>query len=271
MSVQTSYLTQAAQAVAGMLHDSGEADIVARVASATTPQGVIAIRGTTDKWARAIATGDTPVLDTDSIATVIATATTPVIATGAALDGVVGVTELWPPRNIVLTLNNHADWDPSTILVRGKDWSGAPCEEAFEVPNAGNVTLTGNTAFSFVDEVYIPAQTGTNGTLDVGTGVKIGPIDRKVIGIVRYDSTREGGAAFVQYEDMSIIQGGRVWVNAEAAVTEGDPVYVRFVVAGDEVYGAMRAAPDSTDCGLLHRARWASTTTGAALALVELL
>jgi hypothetical protein len=70
---------------------------------------------------------------------------------------------------------------------------------------------------------------------------------------------------------MDVVREGCVWVDAEAAVTEGDPVYVRLVVTGDEVYGAFRAAPDANDCGLLRRARFASTTSAAGKALVELL
>jgi hypothetical protein len=50
-------------------------------------------------------------------------------------------------------------------------------------------------------------------------------------------------------------------VSAEAAVNDGDPVYVRFVATGGEVRGAMRARPR------LHRlrappgARWDTSTT----------
>ena len=269
-SVQTSYDNEPGIGYAGQLADDGDVDVASMANSSATGivAGTVVLRSG-DRLCRPILTTDTPVLDTDSIATAIATATTPVIATGATLDGVIGVTEISPPTNIVLTLNSHADWDPSTILVRGLDWKGAPCEEAFEVPNGGNVTLTGNTCFSFVTEVYIPAQTGTNGTLDVGTGVKIGPIGKLVAGIALYNSMREPGT-FARYEGLSVIRKGRVKVSAEGAVTSGGPVYVRFVVAGNEVYGAMLAAPDSTDCGLLPGARWASTTTGAGIAVVDL-
>jgi hypothetical protein len=272
MSVQTSVLTQAAAAIAGQVHDGANIDIISRVASASTPQGVVAIRGTSDLLGRALATGDTPADDDDAIiASGVASTTGAQILSGATLNGVTGVSEIWPPRNVTLTFNSHADWDLTTAVVEGLDSYGAPCQETFLVPNGGNIVLTGTICFSRVLQVRLMAQTGTNGTLKVGTGTKIGAIDRKVLGIVMYDRTRMGGSPYAQYEDMPIVQRGKVWVTAEAAVTEGDEVYVRFVVTGDEQYGGLRGAPDSTDCGLVRRARWASTTTGAGLAVVELL
>ncbi len=268
MPVQTSYNGGPSRAVAGMIAEGG-ARVRSRVAEAATVAGQLAIRGTADGQARALASGDAPSADTDAIMTVQATATTAQVCTGATLDGVVGTTVFWPPRNVTLTLNSHADWDPSTILVEGLDAFGAPCAEAFEVPNGGNVTLTGVVAFSRVVNVKIPPQTGTNGTLDVGLGLAIGAIDRKVEGIAVYDATREP-EAYGQYDDMPVLDQGFVWVTSEAAATKGDPVYVRFVVTGGEAYGAIRPTPDANDCGLLRAARYAETITGAGLAKIEL-
>lgn len=266
---QTSYLTTPAAAYAGTPRGCGH-KILARVADGAMVRGVACVRGSADKHVRALASSDAPANDADAIMTVQATATTAQTCTGATLDGDVGAAAFWPPRNVTCTLNSHADWDPSTIIVEGLGAFGEPVSETFEVPNGGNVTLTGVVAFSQVTAVKIPPQTGTNGTLDVGLGVKIGAIDRKVLGIVKYDETAEP-AAIAQYDDVDVIEKGEVWVDAEEAVTEGDAVYVRLVVSGNEVYGAFRATPDANDCGLLRRARWASTTSGAGLAVVELL
>lgn len=254
------YSADATVGVPGGLADQGPNDIVSASASASTNAGQLVIRSTADRVCRPLVTGDTPAADADAIATVIATATTAVNAVTTALDGAVGQTAFWPPRNVTLTLNSHADWDPSTIVVEGLGANGEPVSEAFEVPNGGNVTLTGTVAFSQVTAVKIPPQTGASGTLDVGLGVKIGPINRKVYGIAQHDTTRETGPYEV-YEEVPIVRKGRVLVTAETAVTRGDPVYVRFVVSGDEAYGGLSNAPDSTDCGLLEGARWGSTTT----------
>jgi hypothetical protein len=59
-------------------------------------------------------------------------------------------------------------------------------------------------------------------------------------------------------------------VTAEAAVDVGQPVFVRFIATGDEQLGGMRGAADANDCAVLKGARWASKTTGAGLAVVEL-
>lgn len=268
MPVQTTYAAGPTAAVAGMIVEQ-DANVRSRVASAETVAGQLAIRGTSDGQARALAVGDVPAADDDAIMTLQPTAITAQVCTGATLDGVVGTTVFWPPRNVTLSLNSHADWDPSTIVVEGLDAFGAPISEAFEVPNGGNVVLTGVLAFSRVINVKIPPQTGTTGTLNVGLGVSIGPIDRKVEGIAVYDATREP-EAYAAYEDMPVLRRGYIYVTSETAATKGDPVYVRFVVAGAEVYGAFRATPDSTDCGLLLAARYAETITGAGLAKLEL-
>jgi hypothetical protein len=99
--------------------------------------------------------------------------------------------------------------------------------------------------------------------------VKIGPCDRKVYGVALYDAAKIPGT-YAQYDDVSILRQGRVYVTAEGTVVKGDPVYVRFVVGGSEVYGGFSNAPDSTDCARLHGARWGSSRTGAGIAVLEL-
>jgi hypothetical protein len=103
----------------------------------------------------------------------------------------------------------------------------------------------------------------------VGTGVKIGPCNRKVYGFALYDAAKSPGV-YAAYDDVPLMRQGRIFVTAEGTVTRGDPVFVRFVVAGSEVYGGLSNAPDSTDCGLLLGARWGSSRTGAGIAILEL-
>lgn len=110
--------------------------------------------------------------DPDSIiASGAASAVTAQTLDAADFNGVIGDDEIAPPRNLTITLNSHADWDVSTIVVTGKAPSGRTITENFAVPNGGAVTLTGTKVFKSVTTVLIPAQTGTNGTLTMGTGI----------------------------------------------------------------------------------------------------
>lgn len=270
-SAQTSYDNEPAIGYAGQLADVGPRDIASAANSSATgiAAGLVVLRSG-DRLVRPILSTDEPSADNDAIiASGVASATTAQAITSGSFNGAVGAGEISPPMNLTLTLNSHADWDPSTIVVEGLGPKGEPISEAFEVANGGNAVLTGTVPFSFVTAVKIPPQTGTNGTLLVGTGVKLGPLAKLAAGITLYDPMREPGA-YAQYERVSVLRRGRVLVSAEAAVTAGQPVYVRFVATGGEVRGALRGAPDSTDCALLPGARWATTTTGAGLAVVDL-
>jgi hypothetical protein len=93
---------------------------------------------------------------------------------GASLNGIRGANVFLPARNLTITLNAHADWDATTIVVTGKNASGVEHTEDFLVPNDGGVTLTGTKQFTQVTNVMIPAQSGTNGTLTMGVGTNFG-------------------------------------------------------------------------------------------------
>lgn len=208
--------------------------------------------------------------DVDGIVAALATAATAQSVTGAGLDGAIGAAELWPPRNITMTLSSHADYNLTTAYVRGLDENGLPQEEAFVIPDAGNATLTGNKFFSFVTEVYIPAQGGTGGSTQVGFGSKLGPIDKYFRGVSVYDNTIEPGG-YAEDDEVPVCEEGVIYVQSETAVDPTKPVYVRLVIAGAEVRGAFRATVDSTDLALLKRARWVEKTTGAGIAGLRLL
>jgi len=272
-SVQTSYDAEPAIGIAGQLADVGPRDVASANNSSTTgvTAGCVVLRSGA-RLCRPILATDEPTADTDLVATLLPSATTKQTISGATLDGATGDDVFAPPRNVTLTLNSHADWNDSEAIVRGLGAFGEPVQEVFKIPEGGNVTITGTLAFTQVLSVDIPAATSTNGTMDVGLGVNLGPLSLrgpKAAGIAVYDAAREPGT-FAQYEALGVIHRGRVKVAAEAAVTAGDPVYVRVVATGDEVRGALRAAPDSTDCVLLAGARWDSTTTGAGIAVVDL-
>lgn len=208
--------------------------------------------------------------DPDGIVAALATAATPQSLTGVALDGAVGAAEMFPPRNVTITLSSHVDYNLTTAYVRGLDEEGRPVEEAFVIPDAGNVTLTGNKFFSFVTEVYIPAQGGVGGSTQVGFGSKLGPLDRHFRGVSLYDATKPTGA-YALADEVPFIEEGAVYVHSETAVDPTKPVYVRLVISGSEVRGQFRATVDANDLAQLVKARWIEKTTGAGIAGLRLL
>lgn len=268
-SVQATYGASPAIGYPGQLADSGFTDIRTVIAEAIITAGLAVLRGATTKSeGKHPSAPDTA--DVDAIITAGATTAAIQTLSGASLDGAVGVLEMFPPRNLTFTLSNHADWDLSVITVTGTDADGNVMQEDFRVPNAGNATLTGLRTFRTVTQVYIPAQSGTGGTFTMGFGAVLGAIGGQgVHGISLYDASREPEAYPIDYA-VPVLRRGRIYVTAEEAVDVGKPVYVRFVVTGDEVLGALRCTPDANDCALLTDARWASKTAGAGIAAVEL-
>ena len=269
MAVQTTYSTQAALGIAGMLADSGPSDIASAAAQGTLVAGIAALKGSAERTCKPILSTNAPTADVDAIVATLASTAGVQTLTGAALDGVVGGAEMIPPRNVTMTFSSHADWDATTATVTGTDENGETVTENFSIPNGGNATVTGTTKFRTVTSIAIPAQSGTGGTATIGTGSLLGNVDRHLLGISLYDATREPGA-WVDNDTVPVLRQGRAWVTSETAVNDGDPVFVRFVVSGDEVYGALRATPDSNDCVRWTRARWRSMTAAAGLAIVEL-
>jgi hypothetical protein len=116
--------------------------------------------------------------DTDAIiASGVASAAAPQTLTSTAFNGVISAGRLSPARNFVFVFNNHADWDATTLVVTGRR-NGRVVTENIAIPNGGNATVVGTKVFD-MDEAsldattfLIPTQSGTNGTLLVGVGVK---------------------------------------------------------------------------------------------------
>lgn len=206
--------------------------------------------------------------DADAIVATLGSTTGIQTLTGASLDGVVGDDEMFPPRNVTMTFSNHSDWDATTAVITGLDENGVSTSESLSIPNGGNAAVTGSTKFKSIVSVVIPAQTGTGGTATVGFGALLGAVDHLVAGIVERDATRTA----VNYAADELVPVGRVgeyFATSEDAVTEGAPVWVRMVVSGAEVLGALRATPDANDCVRLKNARW-SSANAAGLSRLEL-
>lgn len=267
-AVQTSMSTSPGAGPAGTIDSTTHASVKSRLAASALTPGLLALFVATLSTVRAPVAADSAT-DADAIiATGGSTAGVQTLTT-TSLDGVVGDDPMRLARNLTFTFSSHADWDETTITVTGKGAGGEYLTETFAVPNGGNATVTGNALFSQVDSVSIPAQSGTGGTFLMGTGAKLGPIDAAAAGVVALENTR-AAAAYASAEVAPVVRKGRVRVVTETAVTEGGDVYVRLVVSGDEVYGAFRATPDSTDCARLLRAKWGQTTSAAGTALLDI-
>jgi hypothetical protein len=68
----------------------------------------------------------------------------------------------------------------------------------------------------------------------------------------------------------SVMRKGTVWVWSEQAVSPTDQVFVRAIASGDEKPGNFRKDADTANAAQLKGARFASTTTGAGLVLLEI-
>jgi hypothetical protein len=125
--------------------------------------------------------------------------------TGVALNGIRGDDVFAPARNLTITLNAHADWDATTIVVTGKDANGLEQTEGFLVPNGGGTVLVGTKLFTQVSNVMIPAQSGVNGTLLMGVGTNFGTdlAITAVDGTTHLDVTANVAGKWFAYTDLT--------------------------------------------------------------------
>ncbi len=152
-------------------------------------------------------------VDVDSIKTNGASTAGIQSLVAADFDGAIGDDAFTYPRRVTITLNSHADWDATTIVVAGKDANGATYSEDFTVPNGGNATLTSAGLYTKVTAITVPAQSGTNGTFTVGT--RAGAV---------------GTVAATSYIDFTPLTAGRKvhvydLVNASIEETTADAAY----------------------------------------------
>lgn len=107
--------------------------------------------------------------DTASIASITGATSAQTLRTPAQFNrDRVGNRPFAPGRLLAVVLNNHADWDSSTMTIRGLDPQGLPISEDFTIPNGGNTTVNGTKVFSQVLEIDVPACSGTSATAQVG-------------------------------------------------------------------------------------------------------
>jgi hypothetical protein len=114
------------------------------------------------------------VADANAIKTSVASAASIQTYTGAALDGTIGAGAISPPRNITITTTSHADIDAVDVVITGTDSTGATVTDTITLTDAGNTTDSGVKCFATVTSIVVPAQSGTGGALEFGTGLVMG-------------------------------------------------------------------------------------------------
>ncbi len=220
--------------------------------------------------------------DADSIKTNGASTAGIVTYSGADFQGALGAADFDYPMNLTLSNNAHNDWDAGTWHIYGLDDHGRPAYDRWtQLADVANTELLTDfrIRFSRVHSIVRPAQTGTNGTFTIGTGLLIGALSKaRLRGIAVLDTSIEQAATPLGYEDgmeVSIGERGEYVVLCEDTVIEGAQAFVRLVATGSEVRGAWRGTPDGTigtapDCAPVIGAFFKTAVTGPGLAVLQL-
>jgi hypothetical protein len=263
----------------GQIVNGADTLIRSKIAEGTVRAGLLVSRGTSDN--QVIPLAAIPAADDDAIATLLASAAAAVVYSDTDLDGATGTGPIFPARGVTLKLNSHADWDATVAYVRGLDANGNRVTEEFSIPDAGNATVDGNfgIAFSRVLSVHLPAQSGTNGTCDVGlVSDQSMELSAHDCGVAVYDRMREPSAtATVTFDDeetLSVLYSGEIAVITETAVVPGDAVGIRMVESGTDVRGQFAKFPAEDPASLVFApllgATFESTTAIDGVAIVRL-
>lgn len=247
-------------------------DVISCVAEGTVALGTAVLKGTNPRQGKPVAA---VALDVDSILDASpggASAATAQTITSASFDGVIGAGRIVPAQQVTLTLNSHADWDATVMTVYGEDADGNNIAEDVLIPNGGNATIETVQAFGRVTSLYIPAQTGTNGTFTVGTKPAQAEFSRRdILGVSVWQSANEPytSDSYADNDEMPVLRKGRCYVVTEDAVVNGDPVYVRIVVSGADACGQF-GGERSASFALLRGAFFRTTAAIDGVAVVEL-
>lgn len=276
--MQTSYTTAPTAAYPGMEDGTGPfRDAISTVVEEATgiAPGLVVFRGTGgDMTARAVpaVAADSDAISGTPIATAASTQTL-----DTELAGVIGTGLIAPARRVIVVRNSHADQDAVTAVLTGYDQDGLLVSENLAFANGGGDTITSVNHFSRVVSLVIPAQTGTNGTTEIGIGVDFRIGDDSVQGVslrthkALVDPSSADNEDYEDEDTMPVLRRGRVWVSCETACTAGQRPFVRGIAAGAEVFGAIRGTnSDSGDCAMWGSARFLTSLSSAGLALLEI-
>lgn len=271
MSVQSTYSTSPSEGYAGQFADDRFHDVVSAVASAALSAGLAIAVATDERQVRPIATTDAVASAVNSIVTTHASVAGALTVSGSGLNGTIGAGEMWPPRQVQIVLSSHADWDATNVVVNYIDDDNQAVAETLAIPNGGNATLTTAGFARRVVSLVFDAQSGTGGSFTVGHGSLLGPCQRLLAGLSKYEDTKIPGQ-YLQYESVPTIRQGRVFVLAEGAVKKGDRAWVRFVSDGgsNTTLGTVAAAQDAGKNAQWKGARFHKTTSAAGLTILEL-
>ncbi len=218
-----------------------------------------------------------------------ASATSIQVISGTQFNGTYGQTELQPARQITMVLNNNANWDATTAVLRGYNHEGALVSENLSIPDTGNTTLTSVNRYRRLVDLTIPVQSGTGGTYTLGiSALSAGALTADdFFGVVVEDKFKTAvsnsnlygypgitaglfEANYVDGDTVPCLQQGHIWVYSEVAVTDRAPVYCRIASgAGGTVLGAFRTDADTASAILVPNARFHRDSTGAGPAWVR--
>ena len=219
-------------------------------------------------------------VDVDAIVTAYTTSTAIQTFSGATLNGVVGAAEMQPGRLITFVFSNHADFNATNITLTGISPLGATQTESIAIPDGGNATVDSTLHYASVTSIVVPAQAGTGGTATFGIavmstlviadyrGVAVRQPTKTTIataGIYGYPGITSTSvtADYVDAEVVPVLTSGGIWVYAEEAIADGDPVYVRAAAGTNTVLGAYRNDSDSATCVLVVGAKFKRDSSAA--------
>lgn len=275
--MQTSYSENPAVAVPGMLADSSNRRVVsAIVEQASSPAGIepglVVVKGSSGFNPLQVRVPLAPVaVDTDAIKLSIATVGAPVTYSGADFNGVVGEGNFDPPQYGTATFSAHADVNAGTLTWVYENGEGEQVTDVLTIadgPSGQTLRTTQPLARSI--STTISTMGGTGGAVMFGVAADGGLNDQETVGIAVHDDTLGGDDIHDHETDIPVLRNGVIWCTIEDAFVYGDPVYVRHVATGGEKRGAIRTAPDGTDCYLLEGARIISEGGAGDLGMVEI-
>jgi hypothetical protein len=186
-----------------------------------------------------------PVADVDAIMTAAALASAAAaqdIASGN-FDGAIGRDRISPCRCVTITFDADAGWDTPSgecrIDIYGTDASGASIKDTISKANgSGAVTITTRKAYAQVDRVHVEACNAATATATMGVSNDVVELtQRDYPGVAAFYRMKEPNVTtapvyeIAQYDEVDVLEEGRVVVVVEHAVSVGDQAYVR-VLAG---------------------------------------
>lgn len=272
---QTDYSTSPVAGREGDIAASGPHRIQASVASGAVKIGILAAFTSSGKPGDQVPAVTTALAAlaavVNAIVTTLASSASAATLSGAGLTGAIGALRMSPARRITIILSNNANWDAGTWILKGKDISGKDISEDIVVADAGNATYTSRQFYSYVESLYIPAQSGTGGTMTVGVSADEADYAKGSVGVAFRDNTREPASndSYADQEDCPMFVGGPVLVKVEAAVSRGMPCFVRTALSGPNVMGQFRGDP-AAGFSLFRGAHFESDGSAAGLAVLVL-